>query len=280
VAGGSFQVGRKSSALILLGLGLVLLAGCGGEPVVIESNVVPTRTLVPPTATPDSRDVTPTPTNLPDPESLVPNLAEINLPAGSPETQAIIDRARTALIDEYEVNADDVQLLGLDRFTWYDESLGCPARYEEGYTQATTSRGYRVIFSADGQVYVFHTSSQGVFFRCEDDNWLAVEGDPLPTDPIAESLVDLTQQDAAAQVAASGSSPRLTSLIAVSWPDSSLGCPRADGTYETRTTPGYRIIFRVGGDAVIYHTSISDFVRCTPEEEILPGILRSPLAEQ
>lgn len=268
------SVSHSKSALAWVGIGLVLLAGCGDTD--SPSNVIPTRTLVPPTATvtPEPFDLTPTPTDLPAAGSLAPEVAPVNLPVTSPTIQVVIDRAKNALIEQYEIDPGEIQLLGLDRFTWYDESVGCHARYEVGYTQPTTSRGYRIIFSADGQVYNFHTNNQGAFFRCEDDNWLAVEGDPLPADPIAQSLVELTARDAAGRFADAGVSPRLTSLIAVSWPDSSMGCPQADGVYNDQLTPGYRIVFRIGTDAVIYHTSIYDFVRCLPDDEILPGILR------
>ena len=39
----------------------------------------------------------------------------------------------------------------------------------------------------------------------------------------------------------------------VTWPDSALGCPATEHTYEPGAVPGYRIVLHVGGRTVRYH---------------------------
>jgi hypothetical protein len=104
-----------------------------------------------------------------------------------------------------------------------------------------------------------------------------LEGAPIPLDPIEQSMVELSARDAASHVETPESEIQLVSLLAVEWPDSSVGCPKPDAEYAEVPTPGYRMVFRAGKETLIYHASIRHFVRCAPDEEILPGLLRRAL---
>ena len=97
---------------------------------------------------------------------------------------------------------------------------------------------------------------------------------PLAPDPIASEIAGLARVDALRRLDASEETLALISLVSVSWPDASVGCPKPNADYDMRITPGYRLVFRAGEDTAIYHTSARDVVFCTPEEEILPGVLR------
>jgi hypothetical protein len=164
------------------------------------------------------------------------------------------------LIDSQDVDAAQIRLLGIDEFTWDDSSWGCASASED---REDTS-GYRFVFSAGQRVYVYHTDASDTYFLCEDDGWLAQEGHPLPLDPIAEAMIDLAARDIP------GEAVDLVGLLALDWPDSSLGCPQADGEYEEAVTPGYRMVFKVGDDRIMYHTSTRTIKRCALEDEILP----------
>jgi hypothetical protein len=265
--------------LIVVGIGLVLLAACGNheaEEVVSEA----TRTLIPPTTTPDPApmDTTPTPTDLPAASALGAAPTESSEALVPAAALSMIDQTMRDLMSQPGVDPVAIRLLSLDEFTWRDESWGCAARDDDGHPASTFTPGYRIVFSTEQRVYVYHTDRRETFFICEDRAWLALEGDPIPLDPIELSMVESSARDAAKHVEAPESPEvQLGSLLAVEWPDSSVGCPKPGADYAEVPTPGYRMVFRAGEETLIYHTSIRHFVRCTPDEEILPDLLREAL---
>lgn len=267
--------------LIALAMGIILLAACGGDEKdgVITPDAIPTRTLVPatPTPTPAPITATPSPTDLPAPSSLVSPETDAGYLVIPPAAQRLIEQTMDDLVQQQDIHPADVRLLSLEAFTWHDASLGCTGRYDAGQSWTITTPGYRILYSANNRIYAYHTNALNTFFLCEDRAWLALEGEPLLVDPIAASLVELTRRAAASRLDIPETSLVLASLLAIDWPDSSVGCPKPGGTYEDRLTPGYRIVFHAGSETIIYHTSIRDFVRCTPEEEILPGTLREAI---
>lgn len=46
----------------------------------------------------------------------------------------------------------------------------------------------------------------------------------------------------------------------VEWPDASLGCPQPGMMYAQVITPGYKIVFEVGGFDYTYHTDLHGHV--------------------
>jgi hypothetical protein len=263
--------------LIMVGVGLVLLAACSHDSGAVPTGA-PTRTLIPPTltSTPAPVVLTPASTDLPAPSALsLPTRTSV--PQISPIVQALIDRTARDLVVQDNIAPESIRLLSVDAVTWNDGSWGCASRGEGSPTTLPATRGYRIVFTAGSRVYVYHTDDQDTFFLCPDRTWLALEGEPVIVDPIAQSMVDLTRQDVAQRLKVSDPEIKLVSLLTITWPDSSLGCPRAGADYEDREMSGYRIVYRVTDETIIYHTSIRDFVRCSPEEEILPGILREAM---
>jgi hypothetical protein len=228
------------------------------------------------TPTPAPVVLTPASTDLPAPSALaLPTHTSVS--QVSPVVQALIDRTARDLVVQGDIAPESIRLLSVDAVTWNDESWGCETRGEGSQTKSPATQGYRIVFTAGSRVYVYHTDDQNTFFLCQDRAWLALEGEPVIVDPIGQSMVDLTRQDAAQRLKTSDTEIKLVSLLIVIWPDSSLGCPRAGADYEDREMSGYRIVFRMTDETIIYHTSIRDFVRCAPEEEILPGILRQAM---
>jgi hypothetical protein len=264
---------------IILGIGMTLVACNGSGANESASGQAPTRTLIPPTATltPLPVEATPAPTDLPAPSALVGAPTEEGVEAIPSDAQALIEQVVGDLVTERELDPADVRLLSLERFIWPDASWGCRARYDEGYTESGTVRGYRLVFGTDRRAYVVHSGADGAFFVCEDRDWLRLEGEPIPLDPIAQFMVDLTARDAARRLDIPPEDLTLVSLIALTWPDSSIGCPKSNAEYANDPTPGYRIVFRAVEQPLIYHTSIREIARCAPDEEILPGFLRQAL---
>jgi hypothetical protein len=270
-------ISGSTCRFLILGLGLLLLAGCnGGTGNDTASDVVPTRTLVPatPTATIEPITLVPSPTDLPAPSTLALPSTEEAVSVIPSVAQQLINRTMDDLLSRYDVDPAEVRLIGLEAFVWQDETWGCTARDGDAAAPTEATRGYRVLFGVGQRVFVYHTDNRDTFILCRDRDWLALEGTPLPVDPIAESMVDLTTRDAAKRLDVSEARVKLVSLLAVDWPNASLGCPKPNANYEDQAMSGYRIVLRASDEELIYHTSIRHFVRCEPEEEILPGALR------
>lgn len=265
--------------LILIGIGVIALAACGGDAPQEPVNV-PTRTLIPPSATPAPlpADTTPTPTDLPSASAFgsvsTPEANTSTIPAAA---QTMIDLTMADLIDQVGVSPEDIRLLSLDAFIWREAAWGCPAQFADNLIHPAETPGYRLVYDTGRRVYVYHTDRRATFFLCDDSSWLALEGEPIPLDPIEASMVELSARDAAKYLAVDVEALQLVSLVMVDWPDSSIGCPKPNADYADILTPGYRMVFRAGDETLIYHTSIRQVTRCAPGEEILPGALRRAL---
>jgi hypothetical protein len=263
-------------------LGVLILAGglaaCGDSASSPTSVSAPTRTLVPPTATPTPEPVTPTitPTDFPAPSTLAAAGSTDDVAVIPPAAQRLIELATTDLIDTRGLDAAAVRLMSLDAFTWPDAGLGCDGE-GGGDTALGQVDGYRIVFTAGTRIFVYHTDGDAAFVLCADPGWMAREGQPLPLDPIADSMVEQVQRDAARRLDVAQTRVRLVSLLTMTWPDASVGCPQPEIDYADVETPGYRIVVRADDQTLIYHTSIRHFVPCVPEDEVLPGMLRRAL---
>jgi hypothetical protein len=268
---------RRARRAVCLALGTVLLAACSGSGAGRAPTIMPTRTLIPPTATPTPppADFTPTPTDLPSPATLAAATAE----AASPSPVEVMIEATTRDLVASGVAPADIRLLSVDGFAWQDATWGCAAREgaADGSSGGSTA-GYRIAYSAGSRVYVYHTDLEGAFFLCDDPDWLARNGTPILVDPIASATVALCRADAARRLGIAPDTLQLTSLVTVTWPDDSVGCPQPGIAYSQQETPGYRIVLRAGGETLVYHTSAHHMVLCAPDKAILPGPIRQALA--
>ncbi len=263
--------------MAILALGAALLGACSGSGAGRAPTIMPTRTLIPPTATltPPPANFTPTPTDLPSPATLAAATADA---ASLSPVEAMIEATTRDLVASGVAPAD-IRLLSVDGFAWQDATWGCAAR--EGAADGTSSgstAGYRIAYSAGSRVYVYHTNLEGAFFLCDDPAWLARDGTPILVDPIASAMVALCRADAARRLGIAQDALQLTSLVTVTWPDDSIGCPQPGIAYSQQETPGYRIVLRAGEEALIYHTSARHVVLCAPDQAILPGPIRQALA--
>ncbi len=265
-------------------LGLMLVLGLGSAactqsaaPTPAAPSLVPTRTLVPSTATPTPSPGTPRPTDLPGPVALQTNSTPE--PAHEQTLSALLALTLDDLRARADEDADVVRLLSVDTFTWADDTWGCAhiATDTPDAIRSAGTRGYRIVYTVSGRAYVYHTDTRGAFFLCRDRHWLALEGEPVILDPIAEALVNRSRRDAARRLNVPEETLRLVGLLTLVWPDASLGCPQTDADYPEQETPGYRIVFRAPENSAIYHTSAQDTLFCTPDEEILPGVVRRAL---
>jgi hypothetical protein len=78
-------------------------------------------------------------------------------------------------------------------------------------------------------------------------------------------LVDQTRRDAAQQAGVAVDQVSVVSVTAVSWPDSSLGCPQPGQAYSQIVTAGYKIVLSANGKTYEYHTNRGNrAVLCNP----------------
>jgi hypothetical protein len=101
----------------------------------------------------------------------------------------------------------------------------------------------------------------------------------IDVDPIAAQLTFIAQRLVADQTGLPTRRVQVLSVSAITWLESSLGCPREGEMYTQTETDGYRIVLSVGDDHYIYHTDIDRVLPCPAGSEVLPENFIDPLAE-
>jgi hypothetical protein len=86
---------------------------------------------------------------------------------------------------------------------------------------------------------------------------------PDPTalpDSSAQTLVQLAMASLAEKLQIPVDQIQLVSIEAVTWPDSSLGCPQLGIMYTQVITPGFQIVLEANGKTYPYHSDDKDRV--------------------
>lgn len=276
MAGWTVFSGRVAHCVALV---LVLsLAACSST--AEEERIPATRTLVPPTDTPAVSPVSPTvtPTDLPGPSSFVPAITPVEAPGLPPDLSAALQQAVDDLVASGVGSSDRVRVVGIERFLWPDASLGCLMAAESGASGAAGGQGYRFLLAGPDEVIAYHSARDALVRCAPGDLAPGLTGEPIAPDPIAEAMAQLVTRDWATENGISTGEVELIGLLSVTWPDTSLGCPKTGGAYAEQETPGYRVVVRADGREGIYHTNIREFIRCAPDQEVLPDALREALA--
>jgi hypothetical protein len=87
--------------------------------------------------------------------------------------------------------------------------------------------------------------------------------EPVSTTALPRELRRVVVADAAKHLNVPESSVVLTHAEQVTWPDGSLGCPRAGMSYTQALVPGFRVVARSVERQLVYHTdSRGNAVRC------------------
>lgn len=66
-------------------------------------------------------------------------------------------------------------------------------------------------------------------------------------------VIELARRDLAARLGLSTDEIQVIEVQAVTWPDSSMGCPEPGRMYLQVLTPGYRVILEARGQRYAYH---------------------------
>jgi hypothetical protein len=256
---------------VLLLFWFVLACACSPS---TTATPVPTQTLIPPTITDTPTPVTPTaiPPSLPAPDdvfSLTPTAGMVLIPAIA---QPLVAEIIGDLAQNLEIDADAVQLLRFEAATWTTIDFGCGEERLSGVDNIQVE-GYRVVLSAQGETYEYHTDSGSAFRQCGQQGVFAGETDPqafLQVDPVAAELVILAQRRLGQELDLPSSRIRLVDISPVTWTDSSLGCPADGQTYRAVEIDGYRIVMAVANREYIFHTDSERLTPCTADAEVLP----------
>lgn len=93
-------------------------------------------------------------------------------------------------------------------------------------------------------------------------------------EPAATRLAEQARDDLAQWSGIAADQIAISSAQAVTWPDSSLGCPQPGMAYAQVLTPGYLIRLEAGGRVYEYHAGRnSDAFYCADPEPPVPGML-------
>lgn len=231
---------------------LVLLTACSASSG--EGTVVPTQSLILPTATPEIVRPTVTPTPL-LPRVIAPG--EVLTPATPPE-----DRMAQVVMDE----------LGLDpRSVTIASVMPAAADCDVSDTPSPENASYRVVLVVDETVLDYRADGNDTLIQCAELPLREVHGELLTlVDPIAADMVVLAQRRLATQLDLPTRRVRLVDVQAVTWADSSLGCPVEGQTYNPVPVDGFRVEVAVAEDVYIFHTNFESLMRCDPGDEVLP----------
>ncbi len=158
---------------------------------------------------------------------------------------------------------EQLQVLEQEDVEWPNTSLGCP-RPDYAYAEVIVPGKRLLVETPDGTRYEVHLGQDGQMVVCDDvqtplyETMLFattdVEGNMNLSDearPAFEKALEVLQ--------AEGFDPEaltLESWEAVTWRDSSLGCPQPDMMYLQVLTPGYRFVLSDREGNVVYvHTN-------------------------
>lgn len=258
MAGGAYGVHRRGLALLVL---LLALGACRPSevgtppPTQMLTPRPPTATAMPPTAT-DSLPPLPAPADLrPSPTA--------QGPLGGPsalQAQVIADLALYL-----SINPDLIEVLETAAVVWPNPQLAC----EERPQLVRAVEGYRFMLLAGNRIYEYHTDRGEQIRRCPQTGVLRGE-QLIARDPVAAEMAALAQRQVAQDLDLSTRRVRLVDIYAVTWPDSSLGCPAADQNYQSVQIDGYRIVVIAGEAEYAFHTDSVMLVLCPAGRERLP----------
>jgi len=233
----------------------------------------PTLTLVPvsPTWTPSPIPPTATLASLPQPLDLTTPTALTRLSpllANPDESWRSLDvlALRTDLAQQLNASAEALLLVEVRRATWTDESFGCLSDAER---LDEIAPGWAFAWLLGNLTYEQRLSDDGRQRLCPPQR---VRGELLiRVDAVAAEFVLLAQQRLAESLDLPVRRLRLLEAQAFAWPDTSLGCPQPDQTYEAATLNGYRFVFQVGESTYAFHSDSERLLPCPAGREALPN---------
>lgn len=192
-----------------------------------------------------------------------------DIPPSMPQTsevpQDILDEIISDLVERSSAVQGDIHLIRAEAVVWNDGALGCP-QPGENYILMMIN-GYQVVLEVEGVEYDYRVSDKHSFKLCEGENMPTMDTGGQSQNP----QVDQAKEDLAKRLGLPIAGIELLKLEAVTWPDSSLGCPQPGMAYAQMLTPGFLIILSVEDQAYKYHASSgTEVIYCeNPEPPVL-----------
>ncbi len=189
-------------------------------------------------ATPVESTATPSPTGTPAVTEF-PGTAEVPLDAQHPAVKAALE----ALAASLNIAVDQIKLISAEAVEWPDGCLGVH-RPEVMCAQGIVP-GFRIVLSANGAEYVYHTNADG--------SALTPAGQPAAEVPA--DLVEAARQALAKALGVALDDITLFNAVPVEWPDACLGLALPGVACAEVITPGYLIELDVNGQVYGYHAN-------------------------
>ena len=201
-----------------------------------------------------------------------------DLPTYTPVVDEFLPASANIALDAVFAQQVAGHLVNLRRIRWRnddndDDILSCAVRYH--VTLPTAQDGYRVVVQVDDEIFVYLTDDTGHTVQCDEES-LSIEGRPLVFDPTTQDLVDLAKNDLIRSLEVNEAFVIWRDLIAVTWPDTSLGCPVPDATYEFIEINGYWLSFVVDNVEYTYHSDGLTVKACPAEQVDMPLPFATP----
>ncbi|RME12731.1 MAG: hypothetical protein D6802_03460 [Ardenticatenia bacterium] len=157
---------------------------------------------------------------------------------------------------------EQLQVLEQEEVEWPNTALGCP-RPDYAYAEVIVPGERLLVQAPDGTRYEVHLGQDGHMVVCDEAQTPLYETTLFATTDV-EGNMNLSAEARPAFEAALNAlqsegfnvdALTLESWEAVTWRDSSLGCPQPDMMYAQVLTPGYRFVFSDRDGNVVYvHT--------------------------
>lgn len=259
-------------ALILFGA----LAACSAPPTPIA---LVTSTLISSTATLTAIPLSPSPT-APATATLISiatatseNLVAILENDVRPDADLVF-QIFDDLATELGISSNRIQLVLVEEGIWSSRTLGCdfsatvPIRVIIDNPNHEVE-GFRFVLLLGNTLHEYHTEGTKRFVRCPETEQASGEL-LIAIDPVAADIFRLVQARVADELDLSTRRVQLDDIQAITWPDTSLGCPQDNQDYNLLGIDGYRIVVIAGENEYIFHSDPINIYPCQAEKEILP----------
>ncbi len=180
------------------------------------------------------------------------------------QDEAVTLAVMTLSVEE-KVPVKTIKVLRADPIEWPDTSLGCPQR-GESYLHLVIP-GFRMILSGGDLIYRVNVGG-GQAVICGEGVRLSRHVTPRrkvvtlepppptgePNDPKLQDLVRQAREDLTERLEVPSARIELLEAREVTWPDSSLGCPKPELSYLQVLQDGALIRLREGNKTYEYHS--------------------------
>ena len=184
---------------------------------------------------------------------------EVKSDTASAPVQQATQRAVQALAAQLKIGEGDIVVTQVEPRTWPDSSMGCGKPGTLALQVIT--EGHAVSLSAQGKQYRVHVSGKSAIV-CDKPLLSRIEPRRPANARGLDVAIEEARKDLARRLGAEASQVRLLRTQPQMWPDSSLGCPRADELIVAGPVAGYRLSLQHASRVYTYHTDLTQVRPC------------------